>query len=630
MKKYIIIALIILPFIIRSQSVGIIGKLAIGHENPEVGLDIRSDTNEVQLDLRPKGLNSSFGYSKSKIKFFTNSSTEEGFSIEYFKDPVFSPPITIKEFRIKLSTATGGEETKMAFGPYHIEAGKPGDNFIINSKALIKNDLHLDNSSVIEFNDNSQQSTAAGTKIENGIIKPTDFNSNSFSFPQGSSLVPPLGVKSMMYYDTIDNDLKYHDGFNWVDISLPKLVSDMDYDTRVETELNPDEDLLRFYTGGQERWRMNGSFLIPITNGSESDNTAIGYNTFDINSGSANTALGSYSLQFNSSGNYNTAIGSNALYGNSTGNNNVAVGYTALYSNSGNNNTAIGYGTGFGSIGSNNIYIGYDAGSSNGFNDRLFIGSGDVYNALIYGELDNGLIRVNNTLESEEVRIAEATNPILTFERTASGGYDAQIELGSSGDMYFNGGNQLGSLSTNMLLTGDGDLRVFHGGSNGRGIRFTNISNNKYWTLHTDDGSSGQLRLYSSDSGHVGTFNSATGVYTAVSDRRLKENIRNLESVLPSLLALNVNRYNFINNEEEKIGFIAQDIYQYFPEFISLSEDEDLYTLDYAGLSALAIKAIQEQQAIIESQADDIDHLRSEIRYLRNELVSIKNQISNR
>ena len=61
--------------------------------------------------------------------------------------------------------------------------------------------------------------------------------------------------------------------------------------------------------------------------------------------------------------------------------------------------------------------------------------------------------------------------------------------------------------------------------------------------------------------------------------------------------------YNFISQKDEEkkyLGLIAQDVEKLFPEFVNYNEESDTYTLDYAGLSVVAIQAIKEQQKRIE------------------------------
>lgn len=108
----------------------------------------------------------------------------------------------------------------------------------------------------------------------------------------------------------------------------------------------------------------------------------------------------------------------------------------------------------------------------------------------------------------------------------------------------------------------------------------------------------------------VGTF-ASDGVYSG-SDKKLKENIKPLKKVLPRLLNLTPNEYNYIDSDNHKksIGFIAQDVDKYFPELVlddPMDDGEVHMQLNYAGFGVLAIKAIQEQQDQILSQQEKIN-----------------------
>lgn len=148
-------------------------------------------------------------------------------------------------------------------------------------------------------------------------------------------------------------------------------------------------------------------------------NTAFGVNVMpNLTSGRLNTGIGEFALFSNTTGITNTAIGSGSLYSNSTGNNNVAVGRNALTTSNSDNNTAIGFaalrqnvsGTnntalGFealrGVLGSGNVGLGYLAGRNETGSNKLYIenSNADANNALIYGEFDTNIVRVNGTLQ---------------------------------------------------------------------------------------------------------------------------------------------------------------------------------------------------------------------------------------
>jgi len=118
------------------------------------------------------------------------------------------------------------------------------------------------------------------------------------------------------------------------------------------------------------------------------NNTYVGFEAGRYSSGATatnnNAFLGSQAGLF-SNGSFNTAIGSNTLKANAATANNVAVGYNALTANTGIGNVAIGYNAASAETGSNKLYVE----NSNA----------DANNALVYGEFDNNIVRVNGTLQ---------------------------------------------------------------------------------------------------------------------------------------------------------------------------------------------------------------------------------------
>ena len=112
-----------------------------------------------------------------------------------------------------------------------------------------------------------------------------------------------------------------------------------------------------------------------------------------------------------SSDNRNVGIGYQSLNSTDIGDNNVAYGYQSLISNStGSNNIAIGYETLNNNItGSSNIAIGFQAGYNETGSNRLYIDNSGTNNALIYGEFDTDLVRVNGTLDVTNEVNREAT-----------------------------------------------------------------------------------------------------------------------------------------------------------------------------------------------------------------------------
>ncbi|MBD3581887.1 beta strand repeat-containing protein [Flavobacterium selenitireducens] len=160
-------------------------------------------------------------------------------------------------------------------------------------------------------------------------------------------------------------------------------------------------DALRISTGAAN---TAVGFMAGDEHGNGANNTYIGSESGRFNTGAAthNAFLG-WQSGYRSSGSYNTAIGSNTLKGNGASTNNVAVGYNALTAGqTASNNTAIGYGTlAANTVGTGNVALGYNAGASETGSNKLYIdnSNSNASNALIYGEFDNNIARVNGTLQ---------------------------------------------------------------------------------------------------------------------------------------------------------------------------------------------------------------------------------------
>ena len=91
----------------------------------------------------------------------------------------------------------------------------------------------------------------------------------------------------------------------------------------------------------------------------------------------------------------------------------------------------------------------------------------------------------------------------------------------------------------------------------------------------------------------------STGGGSGVSDKRLKDKIKNIEGSLEKILAMNPVEFDWREGHEEvhsnsgkDIGFIAQEIEKIQPELTG--EHKDFKTLDYGKLTPLIVGAIQD------------------------------------
>ena len=154
-----------------------------------------------------------------------------------------------------------------------------------------------------------------------------------------------------------------------------------------------------------------------------------------------------------------------------------------------------------------------------------------------------------------------------------------------------------------------------------------NEKNGESWQFNVDE--LGALGLYRNGSGR-GYFSGSSGAYIQTSDRRVKNEITPLENgTLNKVMQLNPVSYLMKDQKDTKrnLGLISQEVQKIFPSIIHYIEEKDLLTLSYTELIPILIKALQEQQAIIEGQHTNIDKLSAEVSEIKSMLkdVLIKN-----
>ncbi len=123
----------------------------------------------------------------------------------------------------------------------------------------------------------------------------------------------------------------------------------------------------------------------------------------------------------------------------------------------------------------------------------------------------------------------------------------------------------------------------------------------------------GEIHMISSNNG-VKLTSGATSWVSASSDRRSKENISPLENVLDQVLKLSPSRYDYKEEygNKDEIGFIAQDVEEVLPDFyLPGATEEEMSTVKFSdnATAALLVKAIQEQNALIEDLKSRIETL---------------------
>ena len=109
------------------------------------------------------------------------------------------------------------------------------------------------------------------------------------------------------------------------------------------------------------------------------------------------------------------------------------------------------------------------------------------------------------------------------------------------------------------------------------------------------------------ESGGMGTGTYAfDGDVVVSSDARLKSNIVSLGSTLAKLLQIDGKSYEM--KGKQKIGVLAQEIQEVFPELVT-EDDNDMLAVNYQGLVPVLINALKEQDKIIKSQEERLTNI---------------------
>ena len=143
----------------------------------------------------------------------------------------------------------------------------------------------------------------------------------------------------------------------------------------------------------------------------------------------------------------------------------------------------------------------------------------------------------------------------------------------------------------------------------------------------------GSLHFRSSTDTTSGDFSGTSwittdGEYNQSSDRRLKQDIENLDGILGDIMQLRPTEYRFNDADEDSdptVGFIAQEVEEVFPHLVGYEDGQ--YALSYGNFAVLAIQAIQEQQELIDERDAEVDELRSEVDELESRLQEIERQL---
>lgn len=120
----------------------------------------------------------------------------------------------------------------------------------------------------------------------------------------------------------------------------------------------------------------------------------------------------------------------------------------------------------------------------------------------------------------------------------------------------------------------------------------------------------------------------SSGTWSAASDARLKTAMEPLNSVLEKALQLVATSYYYKDDEgnawgDQQIGFTAQNVEASFPSLVDNASD--FKTLNYSGLSVVAIAALQELKA---EKDKEINRLQDHIAQQEDEIKTLASRLA--
>ncbi len=229
---------------------------------------------------------------------------------------------------------------------------------------------------------------------------------------------------------------------------------------------------------------------------------------------------------------------------------------------------------------------------------------------------------VNTAIGVQALAVNEPTSTGTGFGNTAVGAYSLN-------------GNTIGFLNTAVGWEAGAPGGRMIAGYAGTSVMLVSNETGNYNTFIGPSGATTQvdnctavgIDAYcdATDQVRLGDFfvNSIGGkvAWSTLSDARAKWDVRELEQGLPLVLALRPVSYRYRGgNGKADMGFVAQDVEALVGDGYNLvdagGDSDRTLSLRYTELIAPLVKAVQEQQALIEAQGGEIESLRAEVRAL--------------
>jgi hypothetical protein len=226
--------------------------------------------------------------------------------------------------------------------------------------------------------------------------------------------------------------------------------------------------------------------------------------------------------------------------------------------------------------------------------------SGDTSTAMGYNTEASGDFSTAMGFQTEasgNVSTAMGFNTIASGDASTAMGYGTTAS--DFGSLVIGQYNSSGSTVTNSATTYDADNTAFVIG-NGTA---SNAKSDAFKVMFNGDAT-------------VSNDLTVSGDVVVSSDARLKSNIVSLGSTLSRLLLIDGKTYTMIKDGKQKIGVLAQDIREVFPELVTEDANEML-AVNYQGLVPVLINALKEQDAKMNEQETKFEKQQAEIDELK-------------
>lgn len=266
----------------------------------------------------------------------------------------------------------------------------------------------------------------------------------------------------------------------------------------------------------------------------------------------------------------------------------------------------------------------------------FLLGTSYIYGQGLIVEVGPDNAGANSTnLTGGQMIIGRTTSRHLAIDRTdvqaRSGTNGAQLALNFRGgniSMVPNSDNAAGKVgigeSGDANITAKLHIKQPDGGEEALAIENDDAGGSDIWALEV--GTNDLIIYYNGV--QKGVWNDTNGAYTMGSDRNLKTDIQSMENgVLEKLLKLRPTTYYYKDDKERNsrsCGFIAQEVQQLFPTAVKeFDDDSGFLGITYQELTIFTIKALQEQQIVVQEKEKEIGQLTQKVAVLENQLKKV-------